>query len=244
MLARIYRNGLCVVLLLAMPVLAAAQPSLEVQAFRASQRYALMPFVWEQSWWVEVNAASGSAALDRLEFWVQGVDRSRRQAAGNFSASPGALTMAGKVAIRFPINADHNERLRVRMRVHDTAGEASDWQALVFPDDAETMTTDDSVPQAPVPPAANTRVTTVEFVADDTMPMGEVRAALASAAAALGGSVVGAPRIVAAEAGRTRFVADVRIEPTARAAAPPPPVPTPDRTALLGEIVVPDEPLR
>lgn len=233
---------LSLALLAAAPDLAAATPSLQIEAFRETTPGKLVRFLRTSSWWIEVNAAGDVAPLARLEYWAQGLEGSRR-IAGDFALAGGPRVLAGKVKIRFPTNADRTERLRVRLRVHDSTGATSAWQTVTFPDDARIGDSDDAA-AAPTRVAARpASTTTVEVLADDTRSVAEVRRALDREARIRGGRVVGEPRILGTEEGMTRFAADVQIDAPA---SPPTPTlaPQPVYDVVIGEIFIPDEPLR
>lgn len=223
------------------PCTAVADPSLRIEARKATSKGSLMPFLRETSWWIAVDGRADDAPLESLEYWAQGLEGSRRRTTGSFDLSRGTDVLAGKVSIRFAVNADHAKKLQVRLRLHDVNGNASDWQKVEFPTDAEIA--DDDAPVGYVEPeSAPARHTQVDVLASDTMSLADIRTELERAARVRGGRIVGEPRIAGAENGKTRFVADVEVD-AAVAATPTPP--TQRRTNLtIGEIFLPEEPLR
>jgi hypothetical protein len=246
MLDRTRKLLLFLALLAVAPAIAAADPSLRIEAFRETTPGKLVHFLRTASWWIEVHAAADGTAngapLTRLEYWAQGLEGSRR-IAGEIALAGSPRMLAGKVKIRFPTNADRTERLKVRLRVHASDGATSAWQTVVFPDDARLGGGDDAPPTPTTAAARPAAAMTVEVLADDTQSLAEVRRALDREARARGGRVVGEPRILGTEEGMTRFAADVQIDAPA-----PPPTPTlapqPVYDVVIGEIFIPDEPLR
>lgn len=235
------RTLLAALVLLALaPGAASAEPTLHLEAFRATAAGNTLSFLRTTSWWIEVNGSADAAPLTRLEYFAQRLEGGANRNSGSFDLAAGQRTLAGKVTIRFPRKADHAERLKVRMRLYDAAGGASDWQTVVFPDDARL---DDGDAAAPPPPTV-AAPRTVEILADDRQSLADVRAALDRAARAGGARVVGEPRIVGSENGMTRFAADVRPDYAALANATPTVAPVQAFATVIGEIFLPDEPLR
>lgn len=236
------RTLLAALALLALaPGAASAGPTLHLEAFRATAAGNTLSFLRTTSWWIEVNGSTDAAPLTRLEYFAQRLEGGANRTSGGFDLAAGQRTLAGKVTIRFPRKADHAERLKVRMRLYDAAGGASDWQTVVFPDDARLDEGDSAAATAP-PTAPAPR--TVEVLADDRQSLADVRAALDRAARDGGARVVGEPRIVGSENGMTRFAADVRPDYAALANATPTVAPVQAFATVIGEIFLPDEPLR
>ncbi len=239
MLARVLCRLFALAIATAMAAPALADPTLRVDAQRSAQRGSVLSFLWNQSWWLEVDARSDTAPIARIEYWAQVLEGSRRRTAGSFPAPANTRAWTGSIPIRFPTNADHDERLRVRLRVHDTAGNASDWHSVEFPDDA-VLADGPSQPQAKVDAAAAPKRSTVEVVAGDTMSLGDVREALTQEAGRRGGRIVSEPRLVGTVDGKMRFEADIEIVPEEAPTAAPVAA-APQR---IGEIHIPDAPLR
>jgi hypothetical protein len=225
---------------------AAAAPTLLVEGELHTKpaRISLSPIqLWDTTWWLVLQARPDGAALTRLEYRIRFLDDRPQSKTGGIELSGGpADGVAGRVAIRLPTREDYERPLEARMRVHDAAGNSSDWVAVEFPPEKQVRPPKRSAYTVSAQPEAERRhriIGTVEYEAGDSTTLGVVRDELGRQAKAAGGDAAVGVRLVRNSDDKFVFAADV-VRYLEQAKPTPTAVPlVTDRE--LGEIVVPYE---
>ncbi|HVN85969.1 MAG TPA: hypothetical protein VMW17_14105 [Candidatus Binatia bacterium] len=201
--------------------------------------------LWDTRWWITLRATRGDAALVRIEYSARFQESTDpRSLAGGFDVGAADRdAVSGRIVVTCPVRPDYEKKLRIKLRVSDTSGTASEWTELDFP--VRNDPYDPVIKAIPVSiaPQADRRSEvrgTVEVVADDRMRISEVKDALKHKAREQGGDAVVNFRTVSGSDDSVTFAADVvhyvEIAPPPEAAPTPLPVPS-DR--VLGEIAMP-----
>jgi hypothetical protein len=192
---------------------------------------------WEVKWWIDVQGPAAAAPLTHIDYQARFGDGSdSRPLGGGWEvAAADASGFTGRVKVTCVVPTDYDRPVRVQMRVHDAAGQVSDWAEVRFPVDSEA--TDTQPDQTARVPGGGKRLGDVVVDVDDKTTIGQAKAALQHQAAAMGGDAVGF-RLVSSSGTQSRFAADVISRPPATTVAPTPP-PAASSERVVGEIVLP-----
>lgn len=230
--------------LVAAPALAVPSLQVEGEQHREPAKLSLSPIqLWDTTWWLLLQARSDGAAINRVEYRTRFLDERPQSKAGGLDLDATATDIVGgRIAIKLPTREDYDRPLEARLRVHDVAGDYSDWAIVKFPPEKRISPPKPgtfALSAKPDPARRHRVLSTVEYEATDSTSLGAVREELGRLAKAAGGDAAVGLRLVRSNGDTFVFAADV-VRYLEQPKPTPTPVPLPtDR--LLGEIVVPYE---
>jgi hypothetical protein len=200
--------------------------------------------LWDTSWWITLRATRGDAPLARIEYTARFSDSSDpRSLAGAIEVSDADRDdVSGRIEVTCPTRPDYEKKLRVKLRVTDARGAASNWSEFTFPVRSDEPTPAPTLPMTTQPRSDRRSETlgSVEVDATDRTTIGEAKTALQRKARAKGGDAAVGLRLIGTTDDHVTFAADV-----IRYADVPQPAPTPaailpaNPERVLGEIAMP-----